>query len=573
MQNHRLLHGILRVGLALFLVLPVLLSARASPSEPEALVRIDLRTPEDADYLAKQGLLVYGQFYTWNGASYLLAPLSPIQAWGLRQQGFSLKTLDSDSHAADYYLVTALLPGALEHSIQGVHLLQVEGDQAVARLDPEAGGWLVRDGVELRRLQPHLLAQTSEPASQHLADISPNPEIQAMINQVSMTEISNTAGSLSGEWSVIIGGSEYTLATRYSRTTQPIQMATQYVYEHFTGLGLDTVYHEYELAGSGTRRNVIAEQPGLTQPGRIFIITAHLDSTSYNTPYSTPYTLAPGADDNASGSTAVLLAAKILSQYAFNCTLRYALFTGEEQGLYGSQAYAEDALAAQEDIEGVLNLDMIATNDDGAPIIQLYTRPANSGDLAIAGLFSEVVAAYGVNLTPEIMHTGMQSSDHASFWDYGFPAILAIEDLDDFSDYYHSTGDTLSTLDLSYFTDFVKAAVGTFAHMGCLQSNASYLAGTVTQAGTGEPITGAHILARDGVNEWVTNSLSGGDYRLELSPGIVEVSFSAPGYLPYQAADIGVTQSTTTTLNASLEKISVLFPEHLLLPLISGSAP
>jgi hypothetical protein len=450
---------------------------------------------------------------------------------------------------------------------------QVEGNQAVARLDIADGRWFSQPGMELRRLQSHRLAQTVEPVEQRPEAITPNSEIQAMINQVSMAEVSDTAGSLSGEWPVSIGGSAYTLATRYSLTTLPIEMVTQYAYERFTGLGLGTIYHEYNLAGSGTRRNVIAEQPGLTQPGRIFLITAHLDSTSHNTAYSTPYTLAPGADDNASGSTAVLLAAKILSQYAFNCTLRYALFTGEEQGLYGSQAYVEDAAAAQEDIQGVLNLDMIAYNSDNDPIIELYTRPANNADLAIASLFSEVVTAYNINLAPEIRPTGMQSSDHASFWDYGFPAILAIEDRDNSSPYYHSTGDTLSTLNLSYFTDFVKAAVGTFAHMGCLQSNASYLAGNVSQTSTGEPIPAAHILASDGETGWSTDSQAGGAYQLELSPGIVQVSFSAPGYVPYQVADISVTAGATTTLDASLEKISVLFPERRYLPLVSGAAP
>ncbi len=198
----------------------------------------------------------------------------------------------------------------------------------------------------------------------------------------------------------MIGGAPYTIATRYTYTTEPIQKATQYAYEHFDALGLPVQYHTYNL--SGMKRNVIAEQPGLSQPERIFMVTAHLDDTSQS-----PYTLAPGADDNGSGSTGVLIAADILSQFDFDCTIRYALFTGEEQGLVGSYYYAQDAYANGDDIEGVLNLDMIAYNSDLYPQIELHTRPGNPSDLAIANLFSDVVDAYNLNLVPEIVQDGI----------------------------------------------------------------------------------------------------------------------------------------------------------------------
>jgi Zn-dependent M28 family amino/carboxypeptidase len=100
--------------------------------------------------------------------------------------------------------------------------------------------------------------------------------------------------------------------------------------------------------------------------------------------------------------------------------------------------------------------------------MDLHTRPGNANDLAIANLFAGVVDAYDINLTPHIFQDGPTYSDHASFWEFGYSAIIGIEDDDDFSPYYHSTGDQLETLDLNYFTEFVKAAVGTFAHMGCL---------------------------------------------------------------------------------------------------------
>ena len=59
-------------------------------------------------------------------------------------------------------------------------------------------------------------------------------------------------------------------------------------------------------------------------------------------------------------------------------------------------------------------------------------------------------------------------SDQWSFLEQGYPAFLAIEDMDDFTPYYHTTLDTLSTLDLDYYVDYTRAAVATIAHLGQL---------------------------------------------------------------------------------------------------------
>lgn len=308
------------------------------------------------------------------------------------------------------------------------------------------------------------------PAPAAPAALTPDPRIQAMIDQVSSTTLYSYVAGLSGETPVILAGEPYTITTRYSLSGIPIAKATQYVYEHFQDLGLTTSYFEYYLQGV-TLRNVIAEQTGLTQPGRIVLAVAHLDSTSELAYRST---LAPGADDNASGSAGVLVAADILSQYEFGCTLRYALFTGEEQGLYGSAAYADAVHNLGEDVAGVINLDMIAHNTPGsATTMELHTRDENAGDLRLANLFSDVIAAYQLDLTPITLPDSESASDHYSFWENGYPAILAIEDWEDHAPNYHKSEDHLEELDLAYFTSMVKAAVGALAHLGCLPSPSS----------------------------------------------------------------------------------------------------
>jgi uncharacterized repeat protein (TIGR02543 family) len=230
------------------------------------------------------------------------------------------------------------------------------------------------------------------------------------------------------------------------------------------GYGLSVSYHNW--SGSGySGRNVVGELTGTTQPGEIVLITAHLDDMPSGG-------LAPGADDNASGSVGVMVCAELLSQEQFRRTVRFIVFTGEEQWLLGAQAYSDMAYSAGHNITAVYNMDMISYDGSGGPDLRLHTRttgnPGYPDDLAIANTFIDVVNTYGLsgNLNPILDADGITQSDHSAFWNNGYPAILGIEEHDyDISPYYHTTSDTVSTLNMTYFTNFVKASVGTAAHL------------------------------------------------------------------------------------------------------------
>ncbi len=104
----------------------------------------------------------------------------------------------------------------------------------------------------------------------------------------------------------------------------------------------------------------------------------------------------------------MLVAADILSQYRWGCTLRFAFWTGEEQGLLGSAAYAQRSFSQSENIAGVLNLDMIAWNTPGStPDIDLHARSNVPATVDLANLFtSVVVTAYDLNLVPQVIPNG-----------------------------------------------------------------------------------------------------------------------------------------------------------------------
>jgi Zn-dependent M28 family amino/carboxypeptidase len=274
-------------------------------------------------------------------------------------------------------------------------------------------------------------------------------------------------GGLSGAWPVEIRGQPFTITTRDTDSGPPIYKATLWAGDHLAELGLQVERH---IWGSPSAPNVIGELQGETRPQDIFIIGAHLDDAP-------PDYIAPGADDNASGSTAVLIAADILSHYRWGCTLRFALWTGEEQWTieepyaHGSQPYARRSRERGENIVGVLNLDMIGWNTEGTlPDLDLDANAEMSPTVQLAQLFMDVVEVYGLNLVPHIRPDSRGEGDYGSFWDHGYTAIMGIEyEPRDFNPHYHTRLDKLENLDMAYLTEFIKAGVGTFAHAsGCL---------------------------------------------------------------------------------------------------------
>ena len=207
-----------------------------------------------------------------------------------------------------------------------------------------------------------------------------------------------------------------------------------------------------------TKLNVVATLPGQTQPGKECLITAHYDNTSND-----PYNYAPGADDNGSGTAAVLTAAHILKDFEFDYTIKFIGFAGEEQGLLGSEAYAQEAYDADDTLVAVYNLDMIAYDWNNDNIIELHAGTGPSSG-ALADIMIGVINDYSLPLVTQKITSGSTGgSDHASFWAYGFPAILGIEDFQDFNSAYHTTGDRVSIFDMQYFTDFAKAGIASLA--------------------------------------------------------------------------------------------------------------
>lgn len=246
--------------------------------------------------------------------------------------------------------------------------------------------------------------------------------------------------------------------TRYTYTAQN-EASAAWMITVFESYGLQAEYHYFNL--DGQRKNVVATIPGLVEPDRVVYMTGHFDSISED-----PYNSAPGADDNASGTAAFLEAARVLSQYPFHYTIKLVGFSGEEQGLYGSAAYVADIAAQGEDVIVCFNLDMIAYAgyDPYPPDLIIYT---NNNSLEYAQLMEDAILEYVPQyVEPVVVNEAIGASDHASFWQYGYKAILGIEEEawgPDFCPWYHTTQDRIEQYPQDYPTYNTMATVAAVA--------------------------------------------------------------------------------------------------------------
>jgi predicted GH43/DUF377 family glycosyl hydrolase len=246
--------------------------------------------------------------------------------------------------------------------------------------------------------------------------------------------------------------------TRLSYRGDKCFEASEYMASVFSQNGLNVTYDDFLYQGN-SMRNVIGQKTGTTSPGEVFIICSHYDSISNTQSWS----YAPGADDNGSGTAAVLAAAEVLSDYNFNSTIRFIGFGGEEQGLKGSYHYVGDLLAANESVSGVINMDMIATNP-GTTLVNLFTGVAPIIDST--SLISETINTtieYGDIIGIQISQAGASgSSDHYPFARY-FKSIMLLERT--FSSNYHTGGDTIDKLNLTYCANVTQITVATIAKL------------------------------------------------------------------------------------------------------------
>jgi Zn-dependent M28 family amino/carboxypeptidase len=262
-----------------------------------------------------------------------------------------------------------------------------------------------------------------------------------------------------------------------------MERAADYIWNSLQSLGYEMMEHRFRDSGNEFR-NIVATHRGVRTPEKRVIVLAHYDTVASS----------PGADDNASGVAVMLELARVLSPLSFE---RSILFIGvnleenggeDEQGMgrRGSRALAAYARERGWEIEGVLVLESVAYAGDsvvqtappGIPVKvpeigDFIAAVGNEGSLELVQGFAGVIERYGLPLPfqPLVVPGAGEAlpdsrrSDHASFWDEGYRAIMITDTTNFRSPHYHLPGDTLETLNIPFAVEVCRATGGLVAEM------------------------------------------------------------------------------------------------------------
>jgi hypothetical protein len=233
----------------------------------------------------------------------------------------------------------------------------VIGGVAMAGLAPAIAG--TDDGAELIADKIAVAPQSER--------MPKDPDVLRMIKNVNENRIRQSISKM------VSFGTRNTL----SSATDPqrgIGAARAWVFDEFSEIAeeadgrMEVAYQRHTRTVQGRPVEVVNVTATLkgTQaaPGtRTYVVTGHLDTRCSNT--NNAACDAPGANDDASGVAAVIEAARVMAPYEFDANIVFMAVSGEEQGLWGAESFAQQAVDNGIDIEGVLNLDVIGNVHGG----------------------------------------------------------------------------------------------------------------------------------------------------------------------------------------------------------------
>ena len=200
--------------------------------------------------------------------------------------------------------------------------------------------------------------------------------------------------------------------------------------------------------------NVVGIIPGKTKPDEMVVFSAHYDHIGIHTPVNGD-SICNGADDDASGTTAVLQLMRYFKKANNNArTLVFAAFTGEEMGLLGSQYFATTLAADQ--VIAMFNIEMIGKPSKWGIQHGFITGYERSD---FGKILQENLTGTGFEFHPDpyTEQNLFYRSDNASLARAGVPAHTISTDQIDTDPYYHTVDDEIATLDLKNLTLTIRA--------------------------------------------------------------------------------------------------------------------
>lgn len=253
-----------------------------------------------------------------------------------------------------------------------------------------------------------------------------------------------------------------------SGTTQNLDQSAAYIYKGLSQFSDDVSYQGFEINGE-QYKNVIARFGTPAPHCGVVVIGAHYDVFGGH----------PGADDNASGVAGILELARLFAKTEINCGIELVAYSMEEivnsRKYMGSYHHAQRLTQDSVKFEWMISLEMIGyfSDEPGSqryPLSVLKNIYPDTGNfIALVGDFNQIkitrfikaafktatgLPIYSINTSRRI--PGITWSDHASYWQFGLPALMITDTSYNRNPHYHGTNDTWETLDYPRMAEVVN---------------------------------------------------------------------------------------------------------------------
>ena len=225
------------------------------------------------------------------------------------------------------------------------------------------------------------------------------------------------------------------------------KLASAFLLETYRSFGYDAVlqWFDQRTALDGRTANVVATLKGTVNPELIYVVSSHYDSVA----------IGPGADDDSTGTAALLETARIMAAHPQPATIVFASFTGEEAGLLGSREFVRRAVADKLQVVGALNNDMVGwANDYRLDNTIRYSNPGiRDVQHAAAMQFSNLI-------TYDALY--YKSTDAAAYYEAYGDIVGGIGSYPVLGNpHYHQSHDLLETINHQLVTEVAKTTAAT----------------------------------------------------------------------------------------------------------------
>ena len=388
----------------------------------------------------------------------------------------------------------------------------------------------------------------------------PNAEISRMLKEVSAKNIENTIRKL------VTFGTRNTLSEQ-DNPTHGIGAARDYLFGEFQKISKDcggclTVEKQMFLQEAQppprgrvpvatNLTNIVATLKGMNDPDRVYVVSGHYDSMC-NLDATDATCDAPGANDDASGTAAVLEMARVMSKRKFDATIVFMTVPGEEQGLLGATYFAKQAVENKMNIEAMFTNDIIGgvTSYKNAPdrqSVRVFAEgvPSNeveaeanqrrsvggendSASRQIGRFIKEIADVYSPKFRVQMIYRRDRygrGGDHIPFLERGFAAVRFTEPHEDFTHQHQSVkivdgvqfGDLPEFVDYEYVASVTRINAASLASLALAPARPKNVVIITTRltndtdlkwaANTDADLAGYEIVWRDTISPFWTNSL------------------------------------------------------------------